>query len=50
MSFGQDFAPTLAAARRGDQRALADLYPREHGRRIDIHCDETDDPARATSR
>jgi RNA polymerase sigma-70 factor (ECF subfamily) len=26
MFFGRDFAPTLAAARRGDQRALADLY------------------------
>ena len=26
MSFGQDFASTLAAARRGDQRALTDLY------------------------
>ena len=23
---------------------------REYGRRIDIHCDETDDPARASSR
>lgn len=26
MSFGQDFASTLAAARDGDQQALADLY------------------------
>jgi RNA polymerase sigma factor (sigma-70 family) len=26
MSFGQDFASTLTAARRGDQRALTDLY------------------------
>jgi DNA-directed RNA polymerase specialized sigma24 family protein len=26
MSFGQDFASTLTAAWRGDQRALTDLY------------------------
>ena len=26
MSFGQDFASTLAAAQRGDERALTDLY------------------------